>query len=179
MNSWSAGPLTDTVFELVFPRPGGLVFAPGQHLTLCSGDGKFQRDYTPVSAPDDPNLVFCIRRLGEGGFSAVLSKAGPGRRFFLRGPRGHFVFHPSSRPAVFAATGTGIAPFVAMVAVGIRPHLVLHGVKNACDLFYAHVFKKKGIFFVPCLSDEIRPPAGCFFRPGDPMDPHPPFAKKI
>ena len=58
----------------------------------------------------------------------------------MSGPRGHFLYQSRERRAVCVATGTGIAPFVAMLRAGLgRDALLLHGVREATELYYAEL----------------------------------------
>jgi NAD(P)H-flavin reductase len=87
-------------------------------------------------------------------FTPILAEAEPGTRFQFTGPHGYFVFRPSQRPAIFAATGTGIAPFVAMARSGVSGFTLLHGVRTADELYYQQVFSGIQATYLPCLSGE-------------------------
>ena len=126
--------LSPTTFELTLERPAGFDFQPGQRVRL--GSGPNEREYSIAAAPGDPDVVLCIRRVGSGGGSAWLSTAGIGTELRGSGPHGYFTFKPSPRPAIFVATGTGVAPFVSMARAGTRGFTLLHGVKRAEDLIY-------------------------------------------
>jgi ferredoxin-NADP reductase len=83
----------------------------------------------------------------------------------LTGPHGHFVFQGPANPAVFVATGTGIAPFVAYCRSGVDSGLLLHGVGTADRLIYRDILRSTLGDYVPCISrypDKRDRPANAF-----------------
>jgi benzoate/toluate 1,2-dioxygenase reductase component len=144
--------LSSTTFELTLERPAGFDFQPGQRVRLRSGSN--EREYSIAAAPGDPHLVLCIRRVAGGEVSAWLSMADTGTELRGSGPHGYFTFTPSPRPAIFAATGTGVAPFVSMVRAGTKGFTLLHGVKRAEDLFYRELLTASARRYMACLSQE-------------------------
>jgi ferredoxin-NADP reductase len=88
----------------------------------------------------------------KGQFSPVLTAAEIGRKFSFTGPYGYFTYRPSERPAVFVATGTGIAPFLSISRSGVTEFTLLHGVRTAADLHYQDFFRRTARLYVPCLS---------------------------
>jgi ferredoxin-NADP reductase len=153
--------LSNKSFELTLTKPKLFEFMPGQWIRLIHG--AVERDYSLVSAPTDPNLALCIRNIEGGILSSGLSNAPVGSRFNFSGPHGYFTFRPSPRPAVFVATGTGLAPFVSMVRSGVTGFILLHGVNAAENHYYASVFKSAAKQYVPCISDTDRS-SGAYFR---------------
>jgi len=89
-----------------------------------------------------------------GALTPFLSTLEPGSEIAFSGPRGHFTFRPSDRPAVFVATGTGVAPFAAMVRCGVTGFLLLHGVRAPEDLYYEDLFRAAAGKVVPCLTGQ-------------------------
>ena len=75
-----------------------------------------------------------------------------GTRFDLTGPYGYFTYQSTERPAIFVATGTGIAPFVSMARSGVTGFSLLHGVRVPEDLHYRFFFQKMTMNYVACLS---------------------------
>lgn len=147
--------LSQRAFEITFSRPSNLEFKPGQRLRIHHQIA--ERDYTPVSTPQDPEITFCIRKVDTGLLTPVLSQAEIGTRFEISGPDGYFTFKPSGRAAVFVATGAGIAPFCSMVRSGVTGFTLLHGVDNPDDLYYAAEFSAAADLYVPCISKEYQP----------------------
>ena len=153
--------LSKRTFEIQFNRPSSLVFKPGQRLRIHHPSA--QRDYTPVSAPRETELAFCIRKVDAGLFTPLLSEAEIGTRFEVSGPDGYFTFKPSGRTPVFVATGAGIAPFCSMARSGVTGFTLLHGVDSPDDLYYAAELKSAADMYVPCISKDY-PSATEYFR---------------
>jgi benzoate/toluate 1,2-dioxygenase reductase subunit len=148
--------LTAHTFEIRFHRPSDFNFLPGQKVQVIH-DG-VKRDYSLLSTAQDDELAICVRHIPEGRMSPVLAHAPVGRIFHLTPAFGFFLFQPSRRPAVFVATGTGIAPFVAFVRSGVRGFHLLHGVRCAEELYYHDLLAPAASSFIPCLTG-TRPPA--------------------
>ena len=118
------------------------------------GSGPNEREYSIASAPGDPDVVLCIRRVAGGEVSAWLSTADIGTELRGSGPHGYFTFKPSPRPAIFVATGTGVAPFVSMARAGTKGFSLLHGVRRAEDLFYRDLLAASAQRYLACLSED-------------------------
>ena len=146
--------LSNKSFEITLTKPKDFRYIPGQWIRLSHH--AVERDYTLVSAPTDPHLALCIRNIEQGFLSAGLSNAPVGSHFNFNGPHGYFTYRPSPRPAVFVATGTGLAPFVSMARSGVTGFLLLHGVNSTEDLYYAAEFKSAAKQYVPCISEADR-----------------------
>ena len=118
---------------------------PGQYLSvgLVVGDLLIQRPYSTSTAPGgEDELEFLIRLVPDGTFTPRLWTTAIGDRVRLGPPRGRFTRTPGDpRTHLSIATGTGIAPFIAML-VSIRrewlgPDAVLvHGVSRADEFAY-------------------------------------------
>ncbi|MFZ5572346.1 MAG: ferredoxin--NADP reductase [Thermodesulfobacteriota bacterium] len=144
--------LSETAFEISLTKPDGYAFTPGQHLILAAGN--LERAYSILSGPADPNLHLIIREVPEGGMSRFLARENIGAPLALSKAAGHFTFRPSPRPPVFIATGTGIAPYVAMARAGISRFLLLHGVRKAQECYYAEELIAAAATYIPCLSED-------------------------
>jgi benzoate/toluate 1,2-dioxygenase reductase component len=155
--------LSSSTFELELARPRLFQFLPGQRVRLYH-EGK-ERNYSLISTTDDPSLALCVRRVDGGTFSPLLATAKIGTRFHLSGPHGYLTFRSSRRPAVFVATGVGIAPFVSIVRSGMTSSTLLHGVRTPAELYYESLFRGATRCYVPCLSvlpSETEPPPDSF-----------------
>jgi benzoate/toluate 1,2-dioxygenase reductase component len=150
--------LSEKTFEVELVRPSDFEFIPGQNIRFVHGD--LERYYSIISAPNEPSIGLCIRFLHDGIFSTVLANAEPGTGFQFTGPHGYFIYKSSKRPAVFVATGTGIAPFVSMARSGIKDFLLLHGVSRWEDLYYESIFRKTASRFIPCISNSSMTTSG-------------------
>jgi ferredoxin-NADP reductase len=144
--------LSERTFEIKFSKPSSYDIKPGQRIRIYHQHS--YRDYTPVSAPGDSRIIFCIRKVDTGEFSTLLSEVGIGSRFHISAPDGYFTFKPSAHPPVFVATGTGIAPFCSMVRSGITGYTLIHGVDNPKDLYYQSQLETAADQYIPCISGE-------------------------
>jgi ferredoxin-NADP reductase len=145
--------LSKKAFEIELSRPPGFQFTAGQTIRFLHRD--VERYYSLISTPQDPTLALCVRHVESGRFTPILSSADMGTRLKMTGPHGYFTFNASTRPPVFVATGTGIAPFVSMARSGIKDFTLLHGVSLAENLYYAQLFREISIDYVQCLSASI------------------------
>ena len=144
--------LADGTVEIAFERPHGIQLRAGQKITF-SQQG-LTREYTPVNAPDGHELQLLVRHVPGGRFSSLLVEAPPGTHFDVTDPFGYFTLLPSNRHAVWVATGTGIAPFVAYARSGATDFTLLHGVRSESHLYYCDVLKASARAYVPCLSSD-------------------------
>ncbi len=151
--------------------PAAVAYLPGQYATLGLADGErmIQRPYS-MAAPHraDGAWEFHVRRVRGGALTERLWEVPPGGRLRLGMPRGRFTADPGdARPRLFVATGTGIAPFVAMIRDDLaagrsRRTVVVHGVAHADELGFSDQLaslaadRGSGIQYVPTVS-----------RPGD------------
>ncbi len=142
--------LSNISFELVVEKPRDFNFLPGQKVLIEKAG--VQREYSLACSPDAKDLHFCIRFLAEGTLSTILAEVQPGAKLKISEAYGFFIYRPGN--AIFIATGTGIAPFVAYAQSGIQGFLLLHGVASVEDLYFRQIVEKAAKHYVPCLSDE-------------------------
>jgi ferredoxin--NADP+ reductase len=124
-------------------------FLPGQYVSLGLKDGQrfIQRPYSIASPPGDRrDLDFFIRRVADGAFTSRLWPASPGTRLRVGPPKGLFTLdREDPRHRLFIASGTGLAPFLSMLAAERRlsaatPVLLLHGASHASELGFGDQF---------------------------------------
>lgn len=138
---------------------------PGQYLSIgLRVDGAFvQRPYStasPVGAEEE--LEFLIRLVPGGALTPRLWGLRVGDRLLLGRPKGLFTRIPDDRRThLFIATGTGLAPFVAMSATLLReaappPMVLVHGVAHAAELAWREEFEAwdgaGAVAYVPAIS---------------------------
>jgi ferredoxin/flavodoxin---NADP+ reductase len=155
----------------VRPDDGPRPFVPGQYLSLgLEIDGRvIRRPYSTSSAPGSLDLEFLIRRVAGGTFTPALWRTRRGGRLLLGRAKGLFTLDPGDHRAhLFVSTGTGLAPFVAMLgSLHQRPRwprvVVVHGVAHADELAYRSLLVEAAtaghIGYVPTVS-----------RPGEPRN---------
>ncbi|GAB6906610.1 Oxidoreductase FAD/NAD(P)-binding domain protein [Desulfosarcina cetonica] len=142
--------LAEGILEVSLRRPAGFTFTPGQFVRFHMHG--YQRDYTIVSTTLADTLDFCIALVDKGRFSTLIANAVPGTVFHVSGPHGHFIYQGKANPAVFVATGTGVAPFVAFCRAGIADALLLHGARHVAGLIYRRLLQSHLRSYIPCLS---------------------------
>jgi ferredoxin--NADP+ reductase len=151
-------------------------FLSGQYMTIgVFADGRIvQRPYSVASPPyeaDDTGYEFYIRLVNGGQFTPLLWRLPAGHRMRMIGPKGKFTLEPDDdRTHLFISTGTGNAPFVAMMKELLhdgRPRraVFINGVSYEADLGYRDLlehWERSGeypVTYVPTVS-----------RPGDPAN---------
>ena len=152
--------LSEKTFEIILNRPSGFEFIPGQR--ICLHHNENERDYSIISAPEESELVLCIRNVSGGKLSNHLSTVDIGTSVSFSGPFGYFIYKSTARLAVFVATGTGIAPFCSMARSGISDYILLHGVRLPEDLYYASLFHQTARKYIACLSEAKKLTADAF-----------------
>ncbi len=178
--------LSPTIARFVVRPDGGAgPFEPGQYFALgLTVDGRpLLRPYSTSSAAGSrTELEFLIRLVPAGAFTPRLWALRVGQRLWLGRAKGLFRLRPGDqRTHLFVATGTGLAPFVSMLATLIpndpagpsrislaataSPRaLVVHGVSHVEELAYRDRLERLqatevGLHYVPVVS-----------RPADPAN---------
>jgi ferredoxin-NADP reductase len=157
------------------PDDGVPAFEPGQYLALgLPVDGRLlQRPYSTASPKGASEEVeFLIRRVPTGAFTPLLWELPVGARLRMGRPKGLFTMKPGDpRDHLFIATGTGLAPFVAMLETllagggsGERPPraVVVHGVSRVAELAYQERLERwasdgRGVAYAPAISRPDHP----------------------
>ena len=103
------------VWEVSFPRP--FSFVSGEICAIHTGDPKEARLYSIASGSTQGELNFLYSVVEGGVLTPQLTKASLGETFFISPPFGDFILKKD--PAVWVATGTGIAPFLSAVRSGL------------------------------------------------------------
>lgn len=128
-------------FEFEILDRSELVFTPGQFISVKEKvDGKeVIRAYSIASAPNGNRVALCLNRVQEGLVSPHLFALAPGDNVEMHEPLGYFTLRNPERPAVFVATGTGIAPFRSILLSSLAksgPITLLFGARYPPGLLY-------------------------------------------
>jgi ferredoxin--NADP+ reductase len=144
--------LSESGYELTIERQG-LEFEAGRLITIRGRDPTEDRSYTVASGEHDEHLQVLFRLIPAGKLTPQLVRKKPGDPIEFSGPFGDFVVRDPTRPMVFIATGTGVAPCRAYLRThpGL-PLTLVHGVRVAQDLFYREEFE--GARHIPCVTRE-------------------------
>lgn len=160
--------LTENVWHFDFDYSSDPVdFLPGQFFMIDILDGnpeKAQRAYSTASAPTNKEFFsLCLKLIPGGRASTYFENLKLGDVCSFTGPYGRFVLEDSEKDVVMVATGTGIAPFIAMLPVlwekGFsKPVTLYFGVASQKDLFYLETLEKwqkehENFTVLICLSD--------------------------
>ncbi|MFF8955098.1 benzoate 1,2-dioxygenase electron transfer component BenC [Streptomyces sp. NPDC014894] len=141
-----------------------LDFLPGQYVNIAVPGTDQHRSYSFSSGPGQSAASFLVRITDGGAMSGYLTdRARPGDRIDFTGPMGTFYLRPLTRPALFLAGGTGLAPLLSMLeklaqAPAAHPVRLLYGVTADEDLVhldtladYASVIP--GLTYDHCVAD--------------------------
>lgn len=132
----SVAQLSATGFEIQLERDG-LAFRAGQEITIHGPDPTFDRTYSIASGETDNEIRILFRLIADGKLTPLLSRLGPGDMIEYTGAFGSFTMRDPTRPILFVATGTGIAPCLSFARTFPAMNLtILHGVRTSDDLFY-------------------------------------------
>lgn len=150
-------------------------FAPGQYLTIgVESNGKIvQRPYSVASSPRRAaeGYEYYVRLVDGGLFTPLLWRLPIGHGLRTIGPKGKFTLEPDDdRTHLFISSGTGIAPFMAMMETlrldgAPRRAVLLNGCSYADELGYREIlegWQASGhypVIYVPSIS-----------RPDDPRN---------
>ena len=143
-------------------------FAAGQYMTIgVMVDGRIvQRPFSVASAPNDAGdgYELYVRLVLGGTFTPLLWRLPVGQRVRMIGPKGKFVLEPDDeRIHLFISSGTGAAPFVAMMRQALidaapRRAVFLNGVSHEADLGYRSLLEgwqasgEYPVTYVPTVS---------------------------
>lgn len=151
-------------------------FEPGQYMTIgVFVDGRIvQRPYSVASPPvaaGDTGYEMYLRLVAGGTFTPVLWDLPVGHRMRMIGPKGKFMLElDDDRTHLFISSGTGNAPFIAMMRQALadgRPRraVFLNGVSHVRDLGYREILERweesgeYPVRYIPTVS-----------RPNDPLN---------
>jgi ferredoxin--NADP+ reductase len=109
-------------------------FLPGQVVALGILPTGPQRLYSLASGNRENEAGVLFNLAPDGWLTPQLAAVRPGHRIYVSDPFGSFIGFPG--PAVWVATGTGVAPFLSMVRSGLTEEKVLVQGARTRDLFY-------------------------------------------
>jgi ferredoxin--NADP+ reductase len=116
-------------------------FFPGQTVKVGLDEGQPPRIYSICSGNRDKELKILYNLKPDGELTPQLARLKPGDPVFISEPGGSFL--GTEEPAVWIATGTGIAPFYSMLCSGLAENkILLHGVRRANQFYFSNDWKK-------------------------------------
>jgi CDP-4-dehydro-6-deoxyglucose reductase len=152
-------------------------FVPGQFLSLTAtiAENEITRAYSIASPPlvSGKTFALCANLVDDGRFSPCLFALNPGDEIEFKGPYGAFIPRRPMADSIFVATGTGIAPFRAMLHSVLseqpdRRFTLIFGVRHREGLLYDEELRGlastyPNFHYRPTLT---RPPEGWTERTG-------------
>jgi len=164
-------------FSLKLKDPDGMRYLPGQYVNVSVPGTPETRSYSFSSMPRDGVVQFLVRNIPGGLMSSYLSeRAKAGDIVTVAGPMGSFYLRDVTRPVLFLAGGTGLAPFLAMLeelgrTTPTQPIHMVYGVTNDADLveggaLEAYAARIPGFTFttVVAAADSAHPQKGYVTR---------------
>lgn len=152
-----------------------LVFEPGQYTTLGVREGEelMERPYSIVSSPLEDDVEFCFELVPGSGLTPKLHKKKVGETLWMgREARGRFSLDVESghQRHLFAATVTGVAPFVSMVRTlalqgrSDQSLWILHGASRSWELAYCDELQQltnrsDWFHYIPTISRPAEDPS--------------------
>ena len=152
--------LTLSVWDVTLHVDGQIEhWAPGQFARLHVGDNAW-RDYS-IAGLDDHRLRLLISTRTGGRGSQFIENADEGATTVVELPLGGFGLADSDRHRLFIATGTGIAPMLAMFAQapGLEHDTLLFGCRNREEDLTSVIDSPMPGRVLRCLSREEAPRA--------------------
>jgi benzoate/toluate 1,2-dioxygenase reductase subunit len=153
----------DAAVEVSFTLDQAPVFLPGQYVNIAVPGGQQTRSYSFSSRPGDNQARFLIKQVPGGLMSTWLTVASAGERVSMTGPLGSFYLRAVTRPLLFLAGGTGLAPFLAMLEVlaekgETQQTFLIYGVTRDQDLVMVDALEGfsdslPNFSFVTCVAD--------------------------
>lgn len=140
--------ISSTAIELKVTAEEDVAFLAGQYINIHVPGTTEVRSYSFSSVPGSRELRFLIRNIPGGLMSSWLTgQARSGDKLILSGPLGVFYLRPIARPILMLAAGTGLAPFLSMLArlkqsdPDQQVHMI-YGVRNPEDLVYVEELER-------------------------------------
>lgn len=153
----------DAALEISFELDQAPVFLPGQYVNIGVPGSEQTRSYSFSNRPGERRASFLIKQVPGGLMSDWLRRAQPGERVPMTGPLGSFYLRDVSRPLLFLAGGTGLAPFLSMLQVladrnEAQAVSLIYGVTRDQDLVMVEALEAlaqrlPGFHFVTCVAD--------------------------
>jgi len=132
-------PVTHDTNHLVFKRPEGFTFEPGQATDFSldkDGWRDKKRPFTFVNLPESDTLEFVIKAYPDhDGVTEQIAQMKPGDHAIIEDPWGAI---EDEGPGTFIAGGAGITPFIAI----LRERLEKKGTLAGCKLIFSNETEK-------------------------------------
>lgn len=144
--------VAEGVFLLSFPRD--FSFKAGQVIGIGLEKDGPRRLYSICSGEEEEQIRILYNVVEEGYLTPRLTALEPGDPIWITEPRGEFIYDRS--PAIWIASGTGIAPFYSMLRSNQYENKVLiHGERYLERFYFFDEFSQAfGDNYLRCCSGE-------------------------
>ncbi len=155
--------LTPTVLDIRFEPSRKFAFEPGQFISVVipSFEKKVRphrRAYSLVLPPHE-GYGLCVKMVENGPGSGYIKSLEVGQEFRIFAPYGDFCYNPKAGRAVcFVSTGTGVAPFMAMIRskayLDNPPPSAINvfGARTEEEIIFPGLFESLGIAEINAIS---------------------------
>lgn len=128
-------------FEFEVADRSEFPFTPGQFVSIKEqvAGKEVTRAYSIASPPNGNRFALCLNRVPEGLVSPRLFAMSLGENVEVHEPLGYFTLRRPEKPAVFVATGTGVAPFRSILLTALpqgTPITLLFGARHPHGVLY-------------------------------------------
>ncbi len=128
-------------FEFEIADRSEFPFTPGQFVSIKEqvAGKEVTRAYSIASPPNGNRFALCLNRVPEGLVSPRLFAMSLGEKVEVNEPLGYFTLRNPEKPAVFVATGTGVAPFRSILLTALpqsAPITLLFGARHPHGVLY-------------------------------------------
>ena len=144
--------LSPGIFLIGFKRT--FEFAAGQVIGIAIKENDARRLYSICSGEKEDEIRILYKRVEEGYLTPQLSDLEAGDGIWITAAGGEFT--GDRKPAVWIASGTGIAPFYSMLRSGLGEHkILLHGNRYLEQFhFYDEFLEALGDNYIRCCTGE-------------------------
>ena len=144
--------LSEGIYLFGFKR--SFEFKAGQVVGIAQEENGPRRLYSICSGENEAQIKILYNVIEEGYLTPRLADLEAGDTLWITEPRGEFT--DDQNPAVWIATGTGIAPFYAMLKSGLGLHKILiHGNRYLEQFHFLDEFETVlGENYIRCCSGE-------------------------
>ncbi|MEX2369493.1 MAG: hypothetical protein WD578_00700 [Bacteroidales bacterium] len=140
------------VFLMGFAR--NFQFKAGQVIGIGIEKEGARRLYSICSGEEETEVRILYNVIEDGYLTPRLSDLSEGDKIWITEPRGEFLFDPA--PAIWIASGTGIAPFYSMFRSGkFENKVLIHGERYLERFyFFDEFYESLGEKYLRCCSGE-------------------------
>lgn len=144
--------IAHNTFLLRFEKPFDL--CAGQVVAVTTDIHSAPRLYSVCSGESDEDVQILFDVKNDGALTPNLAALRQGDPLWVSEPYGSFL--PKSKvPMWWVASGTGIAPYYAMLRSGYRPVQLLHGARRDAQFYFDREFEQTlGNKYIRCCSTD-------------------------